>query len=527
MSSSPRSAPDDDRSKASDLSVVAGNSASGGEGEGNYAKDVDATEKKESKPASTTTTTTTPVVNAAAVDVQQPRTPTNASLSPSITSVVPSDSGHDAGAVPAENTVSSPASTNAAATQDGGASASTESSSPATTTSRSPRLLPPPTTEGTGAPSGTAPPTVPPMNLTPRQKRKIAKPLSALRPSSIALSRQSSLVGASEAASGLPAEKPSPSSATAETRDTRETEEFFRVLKNFPLPKPRRPSKCPLYCVFYAEFDNHVGPKVCYQSPQSFMDGQQIDMPDETVHGILSDTFKSLKADRSTVTCSSPDQQRLPGGSPDPPVDSEAVDPRRRVDQQKEGATALPRKDTVASLASAASVEEKDTIFDSCSEYIITGNELTGNMINLSTHQIHVLTRPTIISDEKYERNSLLFCVGFVLRRSEDPRPFRPVLSKLANTFREMEIESQYLSNQKTRKLLQSHLDRILVCLNSPACECNLPLSPSNVLHLKLFHPPKLPALPVREYSVPILLRRDRHMYMVCVVGCRLTTRSR
>ena len=81
------------------------------------------------------------------------------------------------------------------------------------------------------------------------------------------------------------------------------------------------------------------------------------------------------------------------------------------------------------------------TIFDSLSEYIITGGSgqdeaLTGNIIHISTHHMHVLTRPTSISDEKYERNSLLFCVGFVLRREKDPRPFRPILSKLALTLR-------------------------------------------------------------------------------------------
>ena len=34
------------------------------------------------------------------------------------------------------------------------------------------------------------------------------------------------------------------------------------------LPKPRRTSRCPLFCVFYAEFDNVVGPRVCFQSPE-------------------------------------------------------------------------------------------------------------------------------------------------------------------------------------------------------------------------------------------------------------------
>ena len=36
----------------------------------------------------------------------------------------------------------------------------------------------------------------------------------------------------------------------------------------------------------------------------------------------------------------------------------------------------------------------------------------------------------------------------------------------------------------------------------------------TNILNLKLFHPPKRPAIPVPEHAIPVLLRRDRHMYM-------------
>jgi hypothetical protein len=156
-----------------------------------------------------------------------------------------------------------------------------------------------------------------------------------------------------------------------------------------------------------------------------------------------------------------------------------------------------------------ASQDGSFSIFDSCSEYIITGNELSGNIVNLSTHHLHVLTRPTIISDERFERNSLFFCIGFVLRRTEDPRPFRPVLSKVALALRDMEIESHFLSSEKTRPQIQTFLEKMLVSLNSSQWECNIALDPANVLNVKLFHPPKLPAIPVPDYAVPVLLRRD------------------
>lgn len=247
---------------------------------------------------------------------------------------------------------------------------------------------------------------------------------------------------------------------------------LVKPLPTAPLPRPKHPSKCPLFCCFYAEFDNTVGPKICFQSPHGFMD-QEIELPIEGVHEILAETFKAIR-DGSTPTA------------------PEAVTPKSVTDAVAD-----------------------NTIFNSCSEFIITGNELTGNILNLSTHQIHVLTRPTSITDERYERNSLLFCVGFVLRRTEDPRPFRPVLSKLATTLRDMEVESHFLSNPKTRPSLQSFLERLFVSLNSKTWECNLALNSANVLNLKLFHPPKSPAKAVPEFAVPILLRRDRHVNMV------------
>ena len=240
------------------------------------------------------------------------------------------------------------------------------------------------------------------------------------------------------------------------------------TLKQPPLPSPKHSAKCPLFSCFYAEFDNIVGPKVCFQTPPNFME-QQIDISAEQAEKLLDQTFDSILH---------------------PQAEQQSTSPWN---------------------------ENENTIFDSCSEFIITGNELTGNIINLSTHNIHVLSRPTMISNERYERNSLLFCVGFILRRTEDPRPFRPLLNKWALALRDLELEFQYLSTPARRPLIQRHLERLLVSLNSKKWECNLLLNEANVLHLKLFHPPKVPAFPVQEYAVPIFLRRDRQMHLVSI----------
>jgi hypothetical protein len=155
------------------------------------------------------------------------------------------------------------------------------------------------------------------------------------------------------------------------------------------------------------------------------------------------------------------------------------------------------------------------SIFASCSDFIITGSELLADKIlNLSTHQIHVLSRPALLTDERYERNALLFSVGFVLRRTDDPRPFRCVLNRLNAALADVERESQFLTSPLTRPGIQTVLEQLLVDLNTPGWESNLLLDESNAVHLKLFHPPKTPARPVPEYAVPILLRRDRHVQL-------------
>eukprot|EP00956_Cyclotella_meneghiniana_P021420 scaffold39038_cov78-Cyclotella_meneghiniana.AAC.5 len=165
---------------------------------------------------------------------------------------------------------------------------------------------------------------------------------------------------------------------------------------------------------------------------------------------------------------------------------------------------------TGASLHEDSTVDSEtlaNSIFTACSEYIITGNELADQTITVSTRGMHILSRPMIISDTKrYERNSLLFSVGFVLRRNIDPSPWWPVLSNLSRTFRAMEVESEFLSNERTRPMIQTVLEDVLVSLNSKQIDCHLLLDDANLLNLQLFQPPPPPAPPVPDYAVPILL---------------------
>jgi len=225
-----------------------------------------------------------------------------------------------------------------------------------------------------------------------------------------------------------------------------------------------------------------VGPKVAYQSPRGFMD-QDTGISTKEIHEMLEDAFERVQAEN----------------------ESKSTHDMEKAEDSEESSTDGGAKPALDDDSQDGSL----SIFDATSEYIITGNELAGKMINLSTHNMHILTRPTAISDERYARNALLFSVGFVLSRKEDPRPFRPLLCKWADALRSMEVEHHFLTDASLRVKLQPMLDRLLVSLNSTQCECNLLLDPANSLNLCAFQPPKPPALPVPDHAVPILVRED------------------
>ena len=310
-------------------------------------------------------------------------------------------------------------------------------------------------------------------------------------------------------------------------------------------------SQCTVLACFYAEFDNTVGPKICYQYPPNFMSDLDIQSTtkqledalqsalfesasnenNETVldtEGVTADTQSSTvntdlqhqDVDEAPSISSSGETPRASGGRSLAVAESESVATATTSASSKavvDGALKNSRpstgnnNDTSASGDNTSSIESaSSTIFDSCSEYIITGRELAGNIINVSTHNIHLLSRPTILVDEdNYERNTLLFSIGFVLRRKMDPQPYKAILSKLVLTIRDMEIESQFISQRKEQ--MQSLLEGIVRSMNSYNTngECNILMGPADVLHFKLFRPPRPHVRPVNDYSVPILVRRD------------------
>lgn len=317
-------------------------------------------------------------------------------------------------------------------------------------------------------------------------------------------------------------EQPPSESVEADAPKTANVDELIKGLidaKHSMQVKPKSPDKCPVFCCFYAEFDIISGPVVRYQNPKNFMD-RDINTTTTEIHGILEKTFDQYKKKQKAHSDRGKKEKAEPKVS-DRPVTNPDIEwiPKSLPDEGGKIGSVLP-KDMIESSKPLGDDESYSSIvnlheggqsfFDSTSEYIITGSELTGKIITLSTHDVHVMTRPTQISNEKYERNALLFSIGIVLRRAADPRPFRPLISKLAMTLRSMEIESGILSDPtKVDFIIPPLMEQVLISMNSPRWECNLLLDRSTALNLKLFHPPKPPASPVHNYHVPVLLVRD------------------
>jgi Nitrogen permease regulator 2 len=341
--------------------------------------------------------------------------------------------------------------------------------------------------------------------------------------------------------------------------------------------RPKVPSKCPLLGCFYSEFDIKKGTVIVCQSPPSVMD-QDIYLPMSEMQLLLQKAFEDLErrgeavgvlhsskkgggtGDVGDVNCNKDNAPENTVGDED--HEDEAKDKINNATKSNEDAedyedddsedggnheTKVTKKgghdgsqrdgsdhasevpgqvgtitpsaeepsDNLPPLSAPLVTGGGLSIFDSTSEFIITGTELTSKIITLSAHSWHVMTRPTIISNSRYERNTHLFSVGFLLRRAADPRPFRPLLSKLATTLQAMEEESWFLSRPEYRPKLQTLLERVLLSLNSPEHECNLLLSASSALHLKLYQTPTPETSPVHDYQVPILLRRDLQLQMV------------
>ena len=238
------------------------------------------------------------------------------------------------------------------------------------------------------------------------------------------------------------------------------------------LPPPMNPSECHLLCVFYAEFDNSVGPKVYADSPVNFM-SKDIHLTLQEARQALCTTFTKVQVRSNENEIKSNEEENNTSGT---------NEEEKRPDW---------------------------TVFDAISDYIFSQSEFFDQLLCVSTQQFHILTLPTQLSDAKYDRNALRFTVGFVLSQNVDTWPYRPVLAKVVASLKAMELESQFLSSPSHHQRIEATLEGILISLNSQEGEANLLLDEANHLNVKLFASPSVVVDRVPDHVVPVLLRPE------------------
>ncbi|CAG8704459.1 10874_t:CDS:2, partial [Acaulospora morrowiae] len=140
--------------------------------------------------------------------------------------------------------------------------------------------------------------------------------------------------------------------------------------------------------------------------------------------------------------------------------------------------------------------------FESISEYIIPKKELCGHLVTICTDSYKVMGFPTIIRDNKYPRYNFEFNICFVFERSADTSSYEPVVRKVATIFHSLEVEIEFLYNNKNYDFMYNIIEQLLEDLNN-YCESQIYINELNTINLKLYptyrHPP-----PVYDYQVPI-----------------------
>lgn len=229
--------------------------------------------------------------------------------------------------------------------------------------------------------------------------------------------------------------------------------------------------------IFYAEFDNVAGPRIVTQSPEGSMSDDDFDL--------ISDYMITMPdVAGKLVTVAHPG---LRGAARPPP----------------------PGASPLVALSPAQPPPQPP-------------------------QPVAVLGFPVSLHHEKYPRNALLFCVGFVLPAGCPSGPYEPVLRKLGAYLYGLEVEGELLSSGRRRREQQQQQQRgagaptsaaaaptggtaTLAALLDAVCsglnargECFVHLQPPHAgdttVALKLF--PRLPPPPaVHPHDVPVRVR--------------------
>ncbi|KFY98537.1 hypothetical protein V500_01637 [Pseudogymnoascus sp. VKM F-4518 (FW-2643)] len=132
-----------------------------------------------------------------------------------------------------------------------------------------------------------------------------------------------------------------------------------------------------------------------------------------------------------------------------------------------------------------------------CNRYI-TGRDPSG--------QYRILGFPVCVHNEKYARNEFIFNFGIVISTDHDTAPYEPVIRRLATTFTEMEVQTQFLSQEGAADHQQRSIGGLLEIIREDLNnynECMIPVDKSNTINMKLF-PVQNDPPPVKPWHVPI-----------------------
>lgn len=105
--------------------------------------------------------------------------------------------------------------------------------------------------------------------------------------------------------------------------------------------------------------------------------------------------------------------------------------------------------------------------FEDVSSYVIVGKHLSERILTVQIHsQDDSSTRQFMnfsvaIENPKYDRNTLLFAIGFVLSEGVDCEIYEPVLKKIARTLIALETESEYLFQDANK----THLRQVFAAI--------------------------------------------------------------
>ena len=141
--------------------------------------------------------------------------------------------------------------------------------------------------------------------------------------------------------------------------------------------------------------------------------------------------------------------------------------------------------------------------FEDLSDYVIVGKHLCKKIIVVQNNEIKYMNYSVAIDNPKYERNALLFSLGFVLPVDEETEPFEPILRKLASVLLALEDEREFLFVDTSKTQLQEVLQRLYIDLSSKG-ETFIQLDENNVLATKVFESPQ-PPLEIPDYRVPVV----------------------